>query len=273
MIFAAGSAGLSQVAAGCGELRVEIVDGESAVTAARSQSPLKLLTPRPRGRSAWAYLSSFGGGLVAGDETNLSIEVDEGARCFLSTQSSTKIYVAKEKPSRSNLTARVAEGALLAYVPDVAQCFAGARFHQSNRVELADESSRLVFLDWYSSGRSARGERWAFTEYMSRTEVLVAGEPVFFEPLRLTNCADRMGRTNCVATLLLIGDFAAPILAQIASEPVAKRPSLLRVTSPIPNGAVVRWAADSVEAVARDIHRALDFLPALLGDNPFKRKW
>lgn len=268
-----GTAGLSEVASGSGELRVEVVDGESAVTAARSQSPLKLLTPRPRGRSAWAYLSSFGGGLVAGDETNISIEVADGARCFLSTQSSTKIYVAKQKPSRSNFSATVSADALLAYVPDVAQCFAGACFHQTNRIELADDSSRLIFLDWYSSGRSARGERWAFAEYFSRTEVMIGRELVFFEPLRLIDAAERMGRANCIATLLLFGDFANPVFAQIAAEPIVKRPSLLRVASPFRGGGVIRWASDSVEAVSRDIHRTLDFLPALLGDNPFERKW
>lgn len=270
-----GTAGLSEVvAAGSGELRVEVVAGESAVTAARSQSPLKILTPRARGSSAWAYLSSFGGGMVAGDRTDLSIEVDHGARLFLSTQASTKIYVAKEKASRSRVRATVGRDALFAYVPDVAQCFAGARFHQTNRFELADESSELVFMDWYSSGRSARGERWAFAEYLSRTEVLVDGELVFFEPLRLKDdVAERMGRVNCVATLLLFGKFASQICKEVGSEPVTKRARLLRVASPIKGGAVARWCGESVDEVSRDIRRALDFLPELLGDNPFERKW
>ena len=52
-------------------LEVERVFGESTVTSAFATSPMKLLTPRSRGLSAWACTSSFGGGLVAGDQTQL----------------------------------------------------------------------------------------------------------------------------------------------------------------------------------------------------------
>jgi hypothetical protein len=41
-------------------LEVESVCGASAVTSALARSPLKLLTPRARGRSVWACTSSFG---------------------------------------------------------------------------------------------------------------------------------------------------------------------------------------------------------------------
>src|SRR5713226_2147403 len=77
---------------GCAHLGVEVVDGQSAVTSAWAQSPLKLLVPRPRGPSVWAYLRSLGGGLVAGDETGMELELGERACCFVSTQASTKVY-------------------------------------------------------------------------------------------------------------------------------------------------------------------------------------
>ena len=59
-------------------LVIGLVAGASAVTSARATNPLKLLTPRPRGASVWAYTSSFGGGLVAGDQTCLHLTVDDG---------------------------------------------------------------------------------------------------------------------------------------------------------------------------------------------------
>jgi len=37
-------------------------------------------------------MSSFGGGLVAGDETQVTIKLGEQTRCFLTTQASTKVY-------------------------------------------------------------------------------------------------------------------------------------------------------------------------------------
>src|SRR2546423_1880570 len=65
---------------------------ESAVVSCFASSPLKILTPRSRAESVWAYLSSFGGGIVGGDDVRIQVSVNEGSRCFLSTQASTKIY-------------------------------------------------------------------------------------------------------------------------------------------------------------------------------------
>jgi len=61
------------------QLTVESVSGQSAVTSVFAQNPLKLLTPRSRGQSVWAYTSSFGGGFVAGDETGCN---DDAANFF-----------------------------------------------------------------------------------------------------------------------------------------------------------------------------------------------
>ena len=49
---------------GQGRLEIGMVAGQSAVTSVWAASPLKILTPRPWGKAVWAYLSSFGGGLV-----------------------------------------------------------------------------------------------------------------------------------------------------------------------------------------------------------------
>src|SRR5678815_357432 len=78
--------------AGHGVLEVQFVAGQSAVTGFRSANPLKLLSPRPRGPSVWVFTSSFGGGLVAGDQTQLDLRLGAGSRCLLGTQASTKVY-------------------------------------------------------------------------------------------------------------------------------------------------------------------------------------
>lgn len=77
---------------GFGSLHVSFVHGASAVVGCRSQTPVSILTPRPRGSSVWAYTSTFGGGMVAGDTVRLDIRVDPGANCFLGSQASNKIY-------------------------------------------------------------------------------------------------------------------------------------------------------------------------------------
>jgi urease accessory protein UreH len=150
---------------------VEQVAGQSAVTSAWASSPLKLLTPRPRGTSVWSFLSSFGGGLVAGDETRLDLRVDTGARCFVGTQASTKVYRNPDlRPCGHELNATLGEGALLVLAPDPVQAFAGSSYKQRQEFRLA-AGAGLVLVDWFSSGRAACGERWAFNRFQSRNEV------------------------------------------------------------------------------------------------------
>src|SRR4029453_14212228 len=116
---------------GYASLHVTLVSQESAVTSAFATSPMKLLTPRSRGRSVWAYGSSFGGGLVAGDQTRLDLQLGPGARCFLGTQASTKVYRNPGlRPCGHETDAILAAGSLLVFAPDPVQAFAQSSYTQ-----------------------------------------------------------------------------------------------------------------------------------------------
>jgi urease accessory protein len=270
--------------AGCGQLAVEVVSGQSAAIVVEARSPLKVLVPRPRGQSVWAYLSNFGGGLLPGDEIDFSISIGEGARCFLGTQSSTKIFRGGAKGAVKNrFAADVDSRGLLVYAPDVAQSFATSRYLQSQSIRLADETANLVFVDWYSSGRAARDERWAFSEYSSRNEIRIHDRLVFLDSIRLNGADDlitlgeRFGRINCIATVVILGTelekHAIEGSKEVASSPISRRAEISETASAIPGGAVFRFAGVSVELVARRLLARIDFVSGLLGDNPFQRKW
>ncbi len=131
---------------------MELVAGESAVTMARAESPLKILAPQARGGSVHAYLSSYGGGLVAGDEIKLTINVAPGARCYLGTQASTKIYRNPGLlPCGQSLKATLGSGAVFVLAPDPVQAFSGALYRQHQEFHLHSDSG-LVVLDWLTSG-------------------------------------------------------------------------------------------------------------------------
>src|SRR5258706_554224 len=157
--------------AGRGILELSFVAGQTAVTRAQAGSPLKLFVPGSRGPSAWAYTSSLGGGLLAGDEISLTIRAGALTRGFVSTQASTKIYRNPHGlPCRHDINATVAENAVLIVAPDPVQCFAGSLYEQRQRFEL-HPSAGLVVVDSLISGRHARGERWASTRYRSRIDI------------------------------------------------------------------------------------------------------
>lgn len=271
---------------GRGSIVVERVASASAVVGARASAPLKILVPRPRGASAWAYAATFGGGLVAGDFIDLDIRVGDGAAALCATQASTKIYKSGNGlPARQTLSARVGDGGLLALLPDPVCLFADAIYRQRQTVELARGAS-LVLVDALVSGRAARGERYRFASYRTHNEISVEGELVALDAATLEDTpecsiADRMGRFDAIATAILIGPRVAAsamaLVEEVAVMPVRApdrgRLPLLATSSPIAGGAVVRVAGEEPEAVAAFLRRSLAFLPALLGDDPWARKW
>src|SRR5260221_2506152 len=142
----------SPIQRGSAQLTVESVSGQSAVTSAFASTPLKLLMPRSRGQSVWAYTSSFGGGLVAGDQTRLELILGDETRCFMGTQASTKIYRNPHSRPCGHVTeAHLGAGALLGFAPDPLQAFQESSFHQSQIFHLASNSG-LVLVDWFSAG-------------------------------------------------------------------------------------------------------------------------
>jgi len=268
---------------GQARLEVALVSGQSTVTAAYASSPLKLLTPRSRAESVWAYTSSFGGGLLAGDQTQLDICIRAGARCFLSTQATTKVYRNPAGLPCAHRTQAVLEkDAVLVFAPDRVQPFAGSTYQQYQQWHLAPGAG-LVLLDWFCSGRMARGERYEFARFKSRNDVFIESERVFVDSVLLDDSASllssahRVGRFNCFAMLLLIGapwqDSAQALLKDIASGPVTRRPSLVCSASPIRDGALLRLAGRECEEVSDQLEQHLQPLSSVLGDNPWIRKW
>ena len=246
-------------------------------------NPFKLLVPRSRGKSVWAYTSSFGGGLVAGDETDLELRVGADARCFLGTQASTKVYRNPARRACGHTTcATLEENALLVFAPDPVQPFADSAYSQRQKFHLA-AGAGLALADWFTSGRAACGERWKFAHFQSRNEIFVSGGRVFVDAIRLDSAASplsaqhRAGRFNCFATLLLLGPplraAAEQLLENISALPVGRAAEVVCSASPVCDGAVLRLAGESVEQIGQELHRHLKPLAALLGDDPWARKW
>lgn len=265
---------------GFGEVSVICGPERSVVSRARATSPLRLLTPTNHGDAAWIYTSTYGGGLVDGDVISLRVRVEEGAAAFLSTQASTKVY-RSSRGSDAELNAEIGRDALLVVLPDPVVCFASSRYRQVQRLDLSEGAS-LVLVDWVSSGRRASGERWAFDEYVSRTVVRDRGRLVLHDATALRapdgDLAIRMGRFDVLALMVIAGESvaseAAAMVASLNQQAIVRGSDSLTSAAPLgENGCVVRIAGRSVEQVGRHMRRLLGFVPALLGDDPWARKW
>jgi urease accessory protein len=270
----------ASVPAGTGRLHFAAVGGRTVVSRALASSPLKLLTPRNGGHAAWVYTATYGGGLVDGDRISLAIDADPRTAALLSTQASTKVYRSPRGTS-SELSARVGDGALLVVMPDPVVCFAQATYRQVHEFDLEPGGS-LVLVDWMTAGRRAAGERWKFDAYESRIAIRVDGCALLYDSMRLCPgdgvISDRLGRFNVVALLAVIGPkvdvHARSIHAAIGGQAVRSRPDQLEAATTLEDGGcLVRMAGVSVEQVAATIRQHLNFVPVVLGDDPWTRKW
>jgi urease accessory protein len=252
------------------------------VTRAIAASPLRVLNPKNTGESAWVYLVTYGGGLVGGDALDISIDVGRRATAFVATQASTKLYRSPVGASQ-RLHARAADGSLLVLLPDPVTAFSGSRYVQEQHVEL-DDAASLVLVDWLTAGRIASGERWQFDGYTSRTFVRRSGTLLLHDAVSLTpahgSIAGRMNRFNCVATVIVTGPAVQAAAARLDGElntaPLARQADMLMSAAPLAGadkGMLLRLAGLSVEHVGGMLRRLLNFVPSLLGDDPWSCKW
>jgi urease accessory protein len=233
--------------------------------------------PASPGCAAWVYQSSLGGGFVGRDTVALEVDVGAGARLYLTSQASSKVY--RGAVSRYRLDASVGDGGVLVAWPDPIACFAGASFEQRQRFRLA-RSAGVIAVDAWTAGRVAHGECWAFRRLALRTELELDGVPVLADAMVVSpahgDLAYRMGDAHAFATIMIAGDeFAAAVRA--IADAVATRPAVAqpRIAASVwPWGAVVRIAARASEPLVAAIQALVGgAVRDVLGADPSARKW
>ena len=246
--------------------------GRSDVHRARGAGPLRLLCPRAAGDAAWIVTSSLGGGLVDGDAVALEVSVDAGATAVVTTQASTKVY---KGTSRQRTHVRVAGDGTVLVVPDPVVPYRAASFAQVTEVELTREST-LILCDVLTAGRVAYGERWSATRLDSTLRLSIDGACVLHDRIVLAgDVAAHMQRFTALATAVLVGprvrDLAAAQLAALGT--VERGAPVIVAGSPLVDGALFRIAGEDVETVVRVVRSLLRDACALVGEDPWSRKW
>lgn len=220
------------------------------------QYPLKLISPRlPRQPCVPVFMMSYGGGLVGGDQINLSVKIERGCKLSLLTQGSTKIFKqrtlgeTKSAVTSQKLQVKIDDGALLALLPDPIQPFGESWYNQYQSFEL-HPNANLILLDWVNSGRPACGEVWTLKSFRSQNDILEtfdAENPrlVLRDTLILnSNVAQSMYPHECFATLVLRGpllkDFSVSIIEKFKKEDRVRRPSTHQSQAQIERA---RWTA------------------------------
>jgi urease accessory protein len=144
-------------------------------------APFKVMKPFPRADGGiTVYQQTASAGIMAGDTQDHRFTVGESATLELVSQSFEKIFKMDhgEKAERQ-IYADIARNATLLFTPLPCIPFGGGDFSSHTIINLADDSSRLLYEDCICCGRKAYGEEFEYRRYHNTVEIKRAGHLVY----------------------------------------------------------------------------------------------
>jgi urease accessory protein len=151
------------------------------------------------------------GGIVGGDQLDISAEVGTGAHALLTTPGAGKWYRGHGRQSQQSVRLQAQAGATLEWLPQETIFFDAADVRMSHEVELAADAA-YIGAEILCFGRTASGEVFQRGSVAQRTSIRRGGKLVWFEQGHLQAEQGAMsgplaldGQTVC-ATLVAVGD-------------------------------------------------------------------
>jgi len=111
------------------------------------------------------------GGIAGGDALSLDLDLDAHAHVQVTTPAATRWYRSAGPWATQHVAARVADAAILEWLPQGAIAFDSARADCGLRIDLAP-TARLVAWEIVCLGRTASGERFAHGRWRQRLEIV-----------------------------------------------------------------------------------------------------
>lgn len=149
-----------------------------------------------------AHIHNVSGGIFDCDSLHWRVDVAPSACAQVTSTGATRIYRSRmpDRVASQRAELRVGESAYLEYLPDALIPFAGSRFEQVTRIELANDAS-LIWWDRVMPGREASGEVFRYESLASSFEISAIGEPVAIERFAIEP------RLHLVDSLARLGPF------------------------------------------------------------------
>jgi urease accessory protein len=233
--------------------------------------------------TALVHMHNVSGGVLAGDALETSIEVGTGSRAQVTTVGATQVYrSASGSEARQSFDIRVADGALLEYVPDPLIPFAGAVYSQRTTIALGADAG-LFWWEIVAPGRIWRGERFGYERLELCAEISADEHPIALERFVLEPRARPLESAVRLGGYLYFGTFFACRTGVEPSRWSALEARLAEVADEVGRPGVISFGCStlaahglSVRAVAatrRDIAEGFtrfwrEARSALYGDEP-----
>ncbi|KAK3603495.1 hypothetical protein CHS0354_030336 [Potamilus streckersoni] len=259
--------------------------------------PLKILIPSCASTTPcqWIFPITFGGGLVGGDNMEISLKVGENTCAMLTSPESTKVYYCEDRTISSQvLNGQVEDAGLLLVLQDPVVCYRNSRFHQKQHFTMTSKGS-LVYLDWLIGGRVALDELWQFSSYQNEMDVKIDGHLVYKDNYCLTDIPsisliEAMKPYQVMGSCIILGNYMKTVcnillekFGRIKHIGETYDPDLMVSISPLKYilddgqtvmGVLIRFMAISATKAYKEVvSQIVKPLQPIIGGDPFQNKY
>lgn len=154
---------------------------------ARHVGPLTVQRPfYPEDQTCHLYLLHPPGGIVGGDELNISVQLDPKSQVLITMPGASKFYRSSGPQARLNQCFFIEEDAMLEWLPQDTIFFPGAHAALRSVFHL-HHSSTLLAWELFCLGRPVINETFSHGTIESRLEVWIDNEPLLIERQHLSD--------------------------------------------------------------------------------------
>lgn len=218
----------------------------------------------PEGELCHSYILHPPGGVVGGDQIDITCQLDPQAKALVTTPGATKFYRSLGALASQTQTLRVAPGASLEYLPQESIYFSGAQVRMDTQIELS-ESSHLIAWEMHCAGRPVMNEGFEQGSVFARLQVRLNSQLIYADHARLGARFNQASHRNFAMQSTWIGAWADSDDLQCARDCLARH--RITAAATLVDGLLVVRAlthsTDQVLPVWIDLWRALR--PSLIG--------
>jgi urease accessory protein len=264
------------------DLAVSRHGGITRVRRHYQRAPLHLYRPiyldAGRPDMAFLFLQQFGDGLVQGDRYRIDVDCGPDTATHITTQAATNVFKARHNFATQLVNLRVADGAVLEYLPDPVVPFRGSRLFQRTCVTV-DPGATVILGETLLPGRVAHAEAHLYDIYWSETEVRRPDDTLLFaDVLRMNPGAGErprsdglLGPHDVIAALYVLSGQSDPAaIVRLLRDALAAGSDVLAGVSELPNGAgvLVKLLGPNSKSVRAALHVAWNASRLELLDTP-----
>jgi len=160
---------------------------------------------------AYHYLISTSPGLLAGDELNLSLQLEANTSLYLTDQAATKVHQMPEINAKAvvNYKIKLEANSSLEFVTEPVILYKNAALEQKT-VVIAHPTARLFISEVILPGRLAKKEYYDFKYYLNRLKIAdLSGRLLFIDATRLEGQQNQFKNNKLFTTFPIIGNAIA----------------------------------------------------------------